>query len=81
MAFTPDQRIALGKTGLHVSPICFGTSGIGDMPETYGYSVSEERAYDTVRAIFDSSVNFLDSSRNYGHGRSACRRASHSWAE
>ena len=70
MAFTPDQRIALGKTGLHVSPICFGTSGIGDMPETYGYSVSEERAYDTVRAIFDSSVNFLDSSRNYGTGRS-----------
>ena len=70
MAFSPDKRISLGKTGLSVSPICFGTSGIGDMPETYGYSVSEERAYDTVRAIFDSSVNFLDSSRNYGTGRS-----------
>ncbi len=70
MAFTTDQRIALGKTGLRVSPICFGTSGIGDMPETYGYSVSEERAFDTVRAIFDSSVNFLDTSRNYGTGRS-----------
>ncbi len=70
MAFSPDKRISLGKTGLSVSPICFGTSGIGDMPETYGYSVSEERAYDTVRAIFDSPVNFLDSSRNYGTGRS-----------
>jgi len=70
MAFSPDKRISLGKTGLSVSPICFGTSGIGDMPETYGYSVSEERAYDTVRAIFDSSINFLDSSRNYGTGRS-----------
>jgi D-threo-aldose 1-dehydrogenase len=32
--------------------------------------VSEERAFDTVRAIFDSPVNFLDSSRNYGTGRS-----------
>jgi len=70
MSFLPEQHIPLGKTGLVVSPICFGTSGIGDMPETYGYSVSEERAYDTVRAIFDSSVNFLDSSRNYGTGRS-----------
>ena len=34
MAFSPEQRIPLGKTGLAVSPICFGTSGIGDMPET-----------------------------------------------
>jgi len=70
MAFSPEQRIPLGRSGLAVSPICFGTSGIGDMPETYGYSVSEERAYETVRAIFDSPVNFLDTSRNYGRGRS-----------
>jgi D-threo-aldose 1-dehydrogenase len=70
MSLSPEQRLPLGKTGLSVSPICFGTSGIGDMPETYGYSVSEERALETVRAIFDSPVNFLDTSRNYGTGRS-----------
>ena len=70
MAFSPDHRVALGKSGLFVSPICFGTSGLGDMPETYGYGVSAERAYDTINAIFDSPVNFMDSSRNYGTGRS-----------
>jgi D-threo-aldose 1-dehydrogenase len=70
MNISIEKRIPIGQTGLAVSPICFGTSGIGDMPETYGYSVSEERALDTVRAIFDSPVNFLDTSRNYGTGRS-----------
>jgi D-threo-aldose 1-dehydrogenase len=63
-------KIPLGRTGLHVSPICFGTSGLGDMPDTYGYSVGVERALATVRAIFDGPVNFLDSSRIYGMGRS-----------
>ena len=33
-------------------------------------SVSAEQARETVRAIFDSPVNFLDTSRNYGFGRS-----------
>jgi D-threo-aldose 1-dehydrogenase len=40
------------------------------MPDTYGYEVSPERAHATVRAIFDSSINFLDTSRIYGFGRS-----------
>jgi D-threo-aldose 1-dehydrogenase len=40
------------------------------MPGTYGYGVDEERARATIRAIFDSPVNFLDTSRNYGMGRS-----------
>ena len=38
--------------------------------DTYGYSVEPERARETVRAVFDSPVNFLDTSRNYGFGRS-----------
>ncbi len=63
-------KIPLGRTGLQVSPICFGTSGLGDMPGTYGYSVSVDRALATVRAIFDGPINFLDSSRIYGLGRS-----------
>lgn len=60
----------LGRTGMKVTPICFGTSALGDMPATYGYSVSEARARDTLNAIFDGPVNFLDTSRNYGMGRS-----------
>ena len=64
------EKVRLGRTKLLVSKICFGTSGIGDMPDTYGYAVSEERAKETVRAIFDGPTNFLDTSRNYGFGRS-----------
>ena len=53
-----------------VSPICFGTSGLGDMPATFGYSVSVERAAATVNAILDGPTNFIDSARIYGEGRS-----------
>lgn len=63
-------RYALGKTDLEVTDLCFGASALGDMPDTYGYSVSEERARATVEAFFDGPVNFLDTSRNYGFGRS-----------
>ena len=37
-------KVRLGRTDLMVSPICFGASGLGDMPATFGYSVSVERA-------------------------------------
>lgn len=63
----------IGNTGLSVSPICFGTSGIGDMPDTYGYAVDDARANATLQAIFDGPVNFLDTSNNYGFGRSETR--------
>jgi D-threo-aldose 1-dehydrogenase len=66
----PIERLPLGRTGLSVGRICFGTSALGDMPDTYGYAVDADRARATVRAIFDSPVNFLDTSRNYGFGRS-----------
>ena len=64
------QKVPLGDTGLEVTPICFGSSGLGDMPDSYGYRVDAARAEATVRAIFDGPVNFLDTSRLYGFGRS-----------
>lgn len=64
------DKITLGRTQLKVTPLCFGGSALGDMPATYGYSVDDERAFETINAIFDSPVNFLDSSRIYGFGRS-----------
>jgi D-threo-aldose 1-dehydrogenase len=67
------QKRPLGRTGLRVTPICFGTSGLGDMPDTYGYSVEAERARRTVEAIFEGPVNFIDTSRIYGLGRSEAR--------
>ncbi len=73
MAHANLEKTRLGDTGLSVSPICFGTSALGNMPDTYGYEVGEAQAHETVRAIFDGPVNFLDVSRNYGFGRSERR--------
>lgn len=64
------RKVSLGRTSLVVSKICFGTSALGHMPDTYGYSVDEEQAKATVQAIFAGPANFLDTSRNYGSGRS-----------
>lgn len=62
----------LGRTGLSVSNICFGTGGLtngadADTPERV------RTAQDTVRAIFDGAANFIDTSRMYGRGRSEQR--------
>ena len=70
MSEDPLRKIGLGRTDLLATPICFGTSGLGDMPDTYGYGVDEDRAKATINAIFDSPINFLDTSRIYGLGRS-----------
>lgn len=70
MTTDPMSRVKLAKTTLAVSPICFGLAPIGDMPDTYGHGVSLEQAHATVRAVFDSGINFLDTSRNYGMGKS-----------
>jgi D-threo-aldose 1-dehydrogenase len=68
---TPDQMI--GDTGVTTTPLAFGTSALGSMPDTYGYEVDEERAHATIRAIFEGPANVIDSSRNYGFGRSERR--------
>ena len=67
---SPFARTTVGRSGLTIPTICFGTSALGDMPQTYGYAVGEERARATLNAIFDSPIGFLDTSRNYGAGRS-----------
>ena len=64
------EKHAIGNTGLSVASIMFGTSSLGNMPDTYGYEVSEGRARDTVAAIFDGPAKCIDTSNNYGFGRS-----------
>lgn len=64
------EKARLGRTNLMVPKVCFGTTSLSDMPVTYGYAVDVERAKATVRAILDGPVPFLDTSRNYGMGRS-----------
>jgi D-threo-aldose 1-dehydrogenase len=72
-AFDPSSRRTLGGTGLTVSPLCVGCAPLGDMPETFDYSVDEERARETLRAVFESPINFLDTAASYGDGESEHR--------
>jgi D-threo-aldose 1-dehydrogenase len=70
VATTSLEKAGLGRSGLMVSRVCYGTGPIGHMPEVYGHGSTEELAYATVNAIFDGPSNFMDTSRNYGAGRS-----------
>ena len=67
-AFLP--RRSLGKTGLEVTALCIGTGPLGNMPKMFTYSVAEERALATIRAIFTSPINFIDTAAIYGDGES-----------
>jgi len=66
-------RRPLGKTGLAVTPLCIGCAPLGDMPNTFDYGVSEEQALATIRAIFASPINFIDTAASYGDGESERR--------
>lgn len=69
----PVKTNAARRLPFDVSAICFGTSPLGSMPDTYGYAVDEDRARDTIRAMFAATPSFVDTSRNYGMGRSEQR--------
>lgn len=60
-------------TGLPVTPVCIGCAPLGDMPATFTYSVSEEQALATLRAVFGGPFNFLDTAASYGDGESERR--------
>jgi D-threo-aldose 1-dehydrogenase len=63
----------LGRTGLRVTPICIGCAPIGDMPDTFGYGVSEEQARSLLRRVVEGPFNFLDTAAAYGDGESERR--------
>jgi D-threo-aldose 1-dehydrogenase len=69
----PSSRRTLGSTGLSVSPVCVGCAPLGDMPETFDYSVGRERAHETLRAVLGSPINFIDTAASYGDGESERR--------
>jgi D-threo-aldose 1-dehydrogenase len=62
-----------GPTDLRVAPLCIGCAPLGDMPETFAYSVAEEQALATLRAAFSSPINFSDTAAAYGDGESERR--------
>lgn len=73
MQVDPMERVKISRGGLAVDRVCFGLAPLGDMPSTYGHGVTVEQAHRTMHAIFDSGINFIDTSRNYGLGRSEQR--------
>lgn len=62
-----------GKTSLRVTPLCVGCAPLGHMPEVFTYGVAETQALDTLRACFQSPINFLDTAASYGDGESERR--------
>ncbi|WP_170560952.1 aldo/keto reductase [Ruegeria atlantica] len=60
----------IGKTGIRVPHIGFGSTGIGSIPQIYGYEVDEERARETLRTILAQPGGFIDTARGYALGRS-----------
>jgi D-threo-aldose 1-dehydrogenase len=68
-----DWLRPLGSTGLTVSAVCAGGSGIGGMPAVFGYDVTPKEAVDLVLRVFDSPLTWIDTSNGYSDGESERR--------
>jgi D-threo-aldose 1-dehydrogenase len=62
-----------GQTGFSVPPISVGCAPLGDMPEAFGYGVTEADALATVRATLDGPLPYIDTAALYGDGESERR--------
>ncbi|HEX9531778.1 MAG TPA: aldo/keto reductase [bacterium] len=58
---------------MRVTPLGIGGGSLASMPETFGYAVPEAQALATIRAVFASPINFLDTAAAYGDGESERR--------
>lgn len=60
------QKRTLGRTGLQVSPLGYGSMGLRG-PKTWGVRVvSDEAAEAFLHRVLDAGINFLDTSPDYG---------------
>jgi len=60
-----QHRVRLGRTGLQVSPICYGSWQLS--PRFWGVQ-PEEVFIDAMRRAFELGVNFYDTADAYGNG-------------
>lgn len=60
-----EYRVELGRSGLSVSPICYGTWQLS--PRFWGVQ-SEEEIIAAMRRAFEVGVNFYDTADAYGDG-------------
>ncbi|MFI5733133.1 aldo/keto reductase [Kribbella sp. NPDC051587] len=63
----------LGTTGLTVSAVCAGGSGLGSMPAVFGYDVTAQQAIEVVLRIFAGPLTWIDTSNGYSDGESERR--------
>ena len=62
----PMIRKILGRTGLEVTQLGYGSMGIRG-PKTWGVRlVSEEAADEFLNSVLDAGINFIDTSPDYG---------------
>jgi len=64
---TTATRVTLGRSGLKVSPICFGTWQLS--PKFWG-DVPADDCIAAMRRAFELGVNFYDTADAYGEGYS-----------
>jgi len=61
-----NTRITLGRSGLEVSPICFGT---WQLSERFWGNVEAADVTAAIRRAYEAGVNFFDTAGAYGEGR------------
>ena len=69
MAVDPLERVALGRTGLHVTRLALGGASIGGLFS----AVDQESAVGTVRHAWDLGIRTFDTAPLYGYGASERR--------
>ncbi len=67
------QRRKFGNTSLEVPSVAMGCAPLGDMADTFLYSVPEDEAVATVKAALSSPFNYIDTAALYGDGVSERR--------
>lgn len=66
-------RRRLGPIDVEVPAISIGCAPLGNMPDTFAYSVADDIALATIRAALESPLNWLDTAAAYGDGESERR--------
>lgn len=67
----------LGRTGLEVTQLGYGSMGLRG-PKTWGVRVvSEEDSHDFLNGVLDAGINFIDTAPDYGISEARIGRALH----
>lgn len=67
------NRRKFGNTSLEVPAVAMGCAPLGDMQDTFLYSVPEDEAIATVKAALASPFDYIDTAALYGDGVSERR--------